>query len=500
MSENTKNLYLTSAGQIYEEPLIFERSVPGREGVSFPEDDQDLPIEIPSNLMRQVKPLLPETTEMDVVRHYTRLSTWNYSIDMNLYPLGSCTMKYNPRINEEIAALPHLANLHPDLPEGYDNGAARLVYEAQDYLCRLTDMAGATVQPAAGAHGELTGLFMVHAYLRHQGRDRKTVLVPDSAHGTNPATCTLAGFKVKQLKSREDGRLDLETIKAALDEDVACLMITNPSTLGIFEAGMAEIAELLHQNGSLIYMDGANYNALIGKVSLSKMGVDISHLNLHKTFSTPHGGGGPGAAAVVVNEKLKDFLPGPIAVQQPDGKYGWSTPANSIGRMKAGPGHFGVVLKSLAYMKTYGSDIHLVAEHSLINANLIRHLLKDTLELASPHDTMHEAVFNDSVLKKSGSTTLELAKTLIDYGYHPPTVFFPLNVSGAMMMEPTETESPETIRHFAEVVKDIVSRMKSGDGSVKESPTRAFRSKLDEARAARQPILNYFTKAKSDKS
>ena len=498
MAENTNELKLTNLSQVYEEGLIFDRSRPGRKGFSLPDNDRDLPDELPEEFVRKAPLRLPETGEMEVVRHYTRLSTWNYSIDMNLYPLGSCTMKYNPRINETVASLEHLADLHPDIPEGYDQGALELLWETQDLLCKLTDMSAVTLQPAAGAHGELTGLFLVRAALKDRGENRGTVLVPDSAHGTNPATCTLAGYKVKQLKSREDGRLSLEDIRASLNEDVACLMITNPSTLGIFESGIREIADLLHENGSYLYMDGANYNALIGKTSLSRMGVDVSHLNLHKTFGTPHGGGGPGAAAVVVGERLKDFLPGPIVEKEADGSFHWLQPRKSIGRMKAGPGHTGVVLKALAYMLTYGNRINLVAEHSLLNANLIRKLLEKDFELASTLDTMHEAVFNDATLKEAGGTTLELAKSLIDYGYHPPTVFFPLSVSGAMMIEPTETESPETIRHFALVMKDILRRMKEGDPTIKEAPLRAFRGKLDEARAARQPVLNYFTKPGAD--
>ncbi len=493
------NLRTTRNGQIFEEPLIFERSRPGRVGVSLPEDDQNLPIEIDSSLLRDANDLsLPEVAEPDVVRHFTRLSTWNYGIDLNLYPLGSCTMKYNPRINEEIAALPAFADLHPNTPVRYAQAGLRAVYELQEALKTVTDMPGITLQPAAGAHGELTGLFLVKAYLNARKETHKTVvLVPDSAHGTNPASCTLAGFTVRELPSTEEGLLDVEAFKKALTPDVAALMITNPNTLGIFETNIKAVADLLHENGSLLYMDGANYNAIVGKVSIGKMGVDISHLNLHKTFSTPHGGGGPGAAAVVVSDRVKDFLPGPIVVKKGTSEgpvYEVSAPAQSIGRVKAGPGHFGMIIRALTYILSYGNQLHRVAEHADLNANLVRKALEVFFEPASPLATMHEAVFSDAKQRKTGLETIHLAKTLIDYGYHPPTIYFPLSVHGAIMIEPTETESPETIAHFCEVMKDLARRMQSQDESMKSSPSRSFVRRIDEVEAARKPVLNYFTK------
>lgn len=495
MSSTTPSpLSTTRNGQIFEEKLIFELSKPGRIGASLPENDKELSLELPDDLLREDGDLhLPEVSEVDVVRHFTRLSTWNYGIDLNLYPLGSCTMKYNPRINEQIAALEQYASLHPDMPEDYAQHALRVLYELAESLTRLTDMAACTLQPAAGAHGELTGLYMIQAYHADRGETRKSVIIPDSAHGTNPATCTLAGFTTKEIRSTPDGLLDIDRLKELLDDDVAALMITNPGTLGIFEKNIAVAAELLHKNGSLLYMDGANYNAILGKTSLSAMGVDAAHLNLHKTFSTPHGGGGPGSAAVVVSQRLKDFLPGPIVIKNGEHRYAWSTPDKSIGRVKAGPGHFGILLRALTYILSYGNQIHKVAEHAVLNANLIRKRLEARFQPASPLDSMHEAVFSDAKQKAGGIDTLSLAKTLIDYGYHPPTIYFPLNVSGAMMIEPTETESPETIDHFCRVMIELADRMAASDPEMKGSPYRAPVRRVDETAAARNPVLNFFT-------
>lgn len=485
-------LAITRDHQVYEEPLIFERSQPGREAFSLPDDDSDLPLDLSEEFIRESTEL-PEVSEPDVVRHFTRLSTYNYAIDLNLYPLGSCTMKYNPRINEEIAALPQYSQIHPATPAKWCQQSLKVIYDLQESLKDLTDLPGITLQPAAGAHGELLGLFLIKAYHNAKGQDKKTILVPDSAHGTNPASCTLAGLKVKELKSTPEGTLSIDAVKAALDEDVAGLMVTNPNTLGVFENDIVEISRLLHEKDALIYMDGANYNAIVGRASLGEMGIDVSHMNLHKTFSTPHGGGGPGGGAVVVSDRLKNFLPGPIVDKAADGTYIFINPAESIGRIKAGPGHFGMMIRALTYILSYGNQIHEVAEGAVLNANIIRHALEGHFQRASKRDTMHEVIFSDARQKKSGLDTLSLAKTLIDYGFHPPTVYFPLNVSGSIMIEPTESENLETIEQFCNVMIDIAKRMEQGDTSMKDSPQRTYIGRIDEAGAARNPVLNYFT-------
>jgi glycine dehydrogenase subunit 2 len=485
---------LTRNGQLYVEPLIFERSHPGKEGVLLPADDSDLPADLPDSLLRNQDDLrLPEVSESEVIRHYTRLSTWNYAIDLNTYPLGSCTMKYNPRINEEIAARSEYANHHPSLPARYSQHVLRITFELQEALKALTDMAGVTLQPAAGAHGELTGLFLISAAIRSRGQKRPVMLVPDSAHGTNPASCRLAGFEAVEIKSTSRGLTDLDDLKSRLNENVAGLMLTNPNTLGVFEPAIKQIADLLHANGSFLYMDGANYNAILGKASLGAMGVDVCHLNLHKTFSTPHGGGGPGSGAVVVAESLLPFLPGPLAAQDAGGQYKAVWPERSIGRVKAGPGHFGMLIRALTYIYSYGNQIHKVAEHAVLNARLLQHLLKEDFAPASELDMLHEAVFSDRQQKGSGMSTMDLAKALIDYGFHPPTVYFPLSVSGAMMIEPTETESPQAVRNLARAFKEIAARMSAGDLSLKEAPLKAFTRRIDEVEAARKPVLNFFT-------
>jgi glycine dehydrogenase subunit 2 len=486
----------TRNAQLFEEPLIFELSEPGKIGFTIDNEDlKDIFLDLPEDLIRK-ELNLPEVSEPEVVRHFTRLSTWNYGIDLGFYPLGSCTMKYNPRINEEIAQNPYFLNLHPSLKEKYVQPLLKFIYQLQNLLKVLTDMPAITLQPAAGAHGELTGIFLIRAYHKSKGNTKKdTILIPDSAHGTNPATCSFVGFKVKELKSTKEGTLDIDLFKNSLNENVAALMITNPNTLGIFETQIKEISDLLHQNDALLYMDGANYNALMGKISLSKMGIDVAHINLHKSFSTPHGGGGPGAGAVVVSERLKDFLPGPIVEYNEEKNYYYFYyPEKSIGRVKAGIGHTGMIIRALTYILSWGNEIHKIAEHAVLNANLIRKELENVLKVASENPSMHEVVFNHSTLKKLGYETIHLAKTLIDYGFHPPTVYFPLIVPGAIMIEPTETESPETLINFTTAIKEIIKRMENQEEELKESPYNAYVQKIDEASIARNPILNYFTK------
>ncbi|MBE7439345.1 MAG: aminomethyl-transferring glycine dehydrogenase subunit GcvPB [Spirochaetales bacterium] len=485
---------ITRNAQLYEEPLVFERSRPGKEGVLLPEDDQSLADSLDENFVRPLAELrLPELAESEVVRHFSRLSTWNYAIDLNTYPLGSCTMKYNPRINEEIAAFREYAAHHPGLPERYSQHILRVTFELQEVLKALTDMHAVTLQPAAGAHGELTGLFLIAAALRQRGEKRTIMLIPDSAHGTNPASCRLAGFEALEIRSTADGLTDLDSLKAQLGANVAGLMLTNPSTLGVFERNIRPIADLLHASGAFLYMDGANFNAILGKASLSAMGVDVCHLNLHKTFSTPHGGGGPGAGAVVVAPSLAPFLPGPLAARSADGHFFWSTPEHSIGRVKAGIGHFGMMLRALTYINSYGRGIDEVADQAVLNARYLLHLLKNDFAVASPLDMLHEAVLSDRLQKETNFSTMDLAKALIDYGFHPPTVYFPLSVSGAMMIEPTETESADSIRELCAALIDIARRMREGDASLKEAPRRAFVGRLDEVEAARSPVLNFFT-------
>lgn len=488
---------LTEPALLHNEPLIFDQSVPGRKGYSLPPvppvDTHSMntaPFALVTGQKRENPPQLPEVTEGQVVRHFTRLSRWNYGIDTNFYPLGSCTMKYNPRLNEEIASDPDWTTLHPASPGEFTQGALEVIFLVENWLKKLTDMPGITTMPAAGAHGELTGLFLVRDYFHHhKDEKRKIVLIPDSAHGTNPASCSLAGFEAKEIPSSEAGATDLEALKGNLDETVACVMLTNPNTLGCFEEEITKIAALVHDNGSFLYMDGANLNAILGKVSLSKMGVDISHMNLHKTFSTPHGGGGPGSGPVVVGDKLVDFLPGPKVRRNPAGKYELFTPSNSIGRVKGFLGHFGMLLRALAYIETYGHDIGRVADHAVLNANYIRHRLKEVLDLASDSPMYHEAVFNDKQLRRRKMQTLDLAKGLLDYGFHPPTIYFPLIVSGAFMVEPTETEPVADMDDFSAAVREIIGRGPREEGPY---PMETFMKKIDEVSAARNPRLNYF--------
>lgn len=485
----------STEGQFFKEDLIFEKSVSGREAYSLPKDLDNIELKTNSELLREESSLkLPEVSELDVVRHYTRLSQWNYGIDLNMYPLGSCTMKYNPRINEEIANHFSFVDIHPELPLDYCQGSLAIIHHLQEFLKSLTDMPGITLQPAAGAHGELTGVFMIRNYFLDKQESRKTILTTDSAHGTNPASCNMGGFQIKVVPSDKDGLLDMEIFKKSLTKDVAALMITNPSTLGIFEENILEISDLLHKNDSLLYMDGANYNAIVGKVSLGRMGIDISQLNLHKTFSTPHGGGGPGGGVIVASERIMDYLPSPVIAKNAldAEEYVLETPKKSIGRMKSGFGHFGMIIRALTYILTYGNQIHEVAENAVLNANIMRNELKEKFKLASQKDMYHEVVFSDQNQKSTGFTTLQLAKTLIDYGYHPPTTYFPLNVRGALMIEPTETESPEEIKNYCKVLLEIAERMEKGDESLKDSPQTTFVRKLDEVNAARNPKLNYF--------
>ncbi|MBM7855253.1 glycine dehydrogenase subunit 2 [Desulfohalotomaculum tongense] len=477
------------------EPLIFELSRPGRRGILPPENDvpcKEVEQLIPAGMLRQDEPQLPEVSELDVVRHYTRLSRMNYGVDVGFYPLGSCTMKYNPKICEDAANLPGFTRLHPYQPEETVQGALELMYHTQNYLAEITGMDAVTLQPAAGAHGELTGLLIIKAYLKHRGEKRTKVIVPDSAHGTNPATATLAGFKVVQVKSDLRGNVDIEALREVVDEDTAALMLTNPSTLGLFEENIVQIAEIVHNAGGLLYYDGANMNAIMGITSPGRMGFDVVHLNLHKTFATPHGGGGPGSGPVGVKAELEPFLPKPVVVKENDTyRLDYNRPL-SIGRVRGFYASFGVVVKAYTYLISQGgSGLKSISEHAVLNANYLMHRLAGHLNIPFDRRCMHEFVCRPRGLKGKGVRTLDLAKRMLDYGYHPPTIYFPLIVEEVMMMEPTETESKETLDDFARSVIKILQEAAEDPEQVKTAPHSTPVGRLDEVTAARKPVLRY---------
>ena len=439
---------------------------------------------------------LPEVSEIEVIRHFTRLSTWNYAIDLGMYPLGSCTMKYNPRVNEFIARLDGIATEHPYQPQELSQGCLKILAVLQQCLLEITGMDAATLQPAAGAQGELTGLLLIRAYLQSLGNPRKKVLIPDSAHGTNPATAVIAGYEVENIRSDSRGQLDVEHLKTLVTEDVAALMVTNPSTLGTFEPRIAEIADLLHRRGALLYMDGANMNALAGVARPGDFGVDVMHLNLHKTFSTPHGGGGPGAGPVLVKKQLEPFLPIPVLVEK-DGHFAMDVNRpQSIGRVRAFGGNFGVLVRALAYTLAYGAGIRQATEDAVVNANYIRKQLEGVYELPYDSPSMHEVVFSDAKQKKFGVNTMDIAKRLIDYGFHPYTTAFPLIVPGALMIEPTESESKEECDLFIDAMRSIAEEAATQPEVVKTAPHSTRIGRLDEVGAARRPVLRWKPPAK----
>ncbi len=485
-------------GIAYEEKLLFERgSAGGRSGVSLPApsgrpDPRD---ELPAELLRGEIAELPALGELEVVRHFTRLSAWNHGIDTGFYPLGSCTMKYNPKSSEALARLPGFANAHPLLPAELAQGSLELMYQLERALSEISGFPATTLTPAAGAQGELTGVMMIRAYHVARGNPRKKVLIPDTAHGTNPATCALNGYDVVQLASGADGRLHPETVRAAMDEDVAAIMITNPNTLGIFESHIAEIAAIVHAKGGLVYGDGANLNALLGVARPGDMGFDVMQFNLHKTFATPHGGGGPGSGPVAVSEKLIPYLPLPQVVKEGE-RYrlvaeGRERP-QSIGKVREFHGNFGMFVRALALIREYGPEgLRATGQLAVLNANYVRARLKDVYDLPYETDSLHEVVFTDKALKPTGVTTMDVAKRLIDHGFHPPTVYFPLVVHGALMIEPTETESKETLDRFVDGMRQVAEQAKTDPEGVKAAPLKAVRSRLDEVRAARKPILRW---------
>ncbi len=440
----------------------------------------------------------PEVSEIEVIRHFTRLSTWNYAIDLGMYPLGSCTMKYNPRVNEYVARLDGIATEHPYQPQELAQGCLKILKTLQDCLVEITGMDAVTLQPSSGAQGELTGLLLIRAYLQSQGNPRKKVLIPDSAHGTNPATAVIAGYEVENIRSDARGQIDVEQLRRIINEDVAALMATNPSTLGIFEQRIAEVAEILHQAGALLYMDGANMNALAGVARPGDFGVDVMHINLHKTFSTPHGGGGPGAGPVMVKKILEPFLPVPVLVEK-DGKLALeSNRPKSIGRVRAFCGNFGVLVRALAYTLAYGPGIRQSSEDAVLNANYIRKHLEDVYELPYKLPSMHEVVFSDVRQKRHGVSTIDIAKRLIDYGFHPYTTAFPLIVSGALMIEPTESESKEECDLLIDAMRSIAEEAAADPELVKTAPHCTRIGRLDEVTAARKPILRWKPQASGE--
>jgi glycine dehydrogenase subunit 2 len=477
------------------EGLIFEKSSPGKGAWKLP--PLDVPevdtAELLGKSERKESADLPEVSEIEIIRHFTRLSTWNYAIDLGMYPLGSCTMKYNPRVNEVVSRLEGLADGHPYQPEKISQGALRIIKTLSECLIEITGMDAITLQPAAGAQGELTGLLMVRAYLQEKGNPRKKILIPDSAHGTNPATAATVGYAVENLKSNERGMVDVVALASQMNEDVAALMLTNPNTLGVFEQEIHKIAEIMHEKGGLLYMDGANMNALVGKVRPGDFGVDVMHLNLHKTFSTPHGGGGPGSGPVAIKKMLEPYLPKPVLVTKSDGTlaFDYNRPM-SVGRVRAFYGNFGMFVRALAYILANGPDgLRQTTEDAVLNANYIRKGLEGTYELPYSTPTMHEVVFSDKVQAKKGVKTMDLAKRLIDYGFHPYTTAFPLIVPGALMIEPTESESKEELDLFIEAMKSIASEVEEDPQMVLAAPHSTRVSRLDEVAAARKPVLRW---------
>jgi glycine dehydrogenase subunit 2 len=482
---------------VQNEGLLFEESRRGRAGYSIPR------LDVPECSLEQLidkKYLreddldgMPELSEVDVVRHFTRLSTWNFGVDTAMYPLGSCTMKYNPRINERVARIEGFANLHPLTPDALAQGALEIIRRLEESLAKITGLDAVTLQPAAGAQGELTGIAMIRAALADRGDPRGTVLIPDSAHGTNPASAVICGYRVETVPSTSDGSADLTILRSMMNQDVAALMLTNPNTLGKFEQNIEEICQIVHDAGGFVYMDGANMNALVGVARPADFGIDVMHLNLHKTFSTPHGGGGPGAGPVAVTSELEPYLPFPRVVQTESGalRMDFNRP-KSIGRVRAHFGNFGVLIRALAYILTHGDEgLRQATETAVLNANYIAHHLKDIYEIAYPGPLMHEVVFSDKRQTRFGVKNVDIAKRLIDYGFYPPTMSFPLIVQGALMVEPTETESREELDLFIEAMKAIDDEAREDAETLKRAPHTTKVGRLDEVAAARKPVLRW---------
>ncbi|OGP64739.1 MAG: glycine dehydrogenase (aminomethyl-transferring) [Deltaproteobacteria bacterium RBG_13_47_9] len=486
---------IKDTGLIQDEPLLFEQGGKGRRGYSLPQwdvEEVETPHFIPSHFLRKALEEFPQLSEVDVVRHFTRLSQWNYGVDSGFYPLGSCTMKYNPKVNEEIARMEGFSNIHPYTPEDLSQGVLRLMYELQAFLSEITGMDQVTLQPAAGAQGELTGMMMIKAFLQDHTRKRTKVLVPDTAHGTNCSTSTIASYEMIEIKSNEKGVIPPEKVANLMDEEVAAIMVTNPNTLGLFEENLKEIAEIVHGKGGFVYCDGANLNALMGIVKLGDLGVDVLHLNLHKTFSTPHGGGGPGAGPVAVKKELAPYLPLPVVEKEGENYRLNHDRPHSIGKVKAFYGNFGVLVKAYAYILSMGGEgLRKASEIAVLNANYLMERLKGHYHLPYDRFCMHECVFTDRFQERYHVSTLDIAKRLIDYGFHPPTIYFPLVVKGALMIEPTETESKERLDRFIETMIQIAKEAEENPDLLRQAPQRAKVRRLDEVLAARKPKLRW---------
>jgi glycine dehydrogenase subunit 2 len=490
------------------EPLIFERSVPGKVGMDLPRLDVPAARDTrPAHLKRSGFDALPSLSEVDVIRHFTRLSKWNYGVDDGLYPLGSCTMKHNPRLNEKTAALPGFAESHPMAQDAHVQGNLALFWTMQEWLKEITGLQAVTLHPSAGAAGELTGVMLIRQYHVAHGRKRRVILIPDSGHGTNPATAAMAGYEVVELPSREDGTISFEdvtdpstgkvrkgflTLVNEIGTEIAGAMITNPNTIGVFEYRIKEIADILHGIDALLYMDGANMNALMGVARPGDFGVDVMHLNLHKTFSTPHGGGGPGSGPVACTKALEPFLPRPVVVKEGDSfRFDWDRP-QSIGKVHAFYGNYAMVVRAMTFCLSHGGDgLKAATLRAIVNANYIRKELEGTYHLQYTTPTLHEIVFDDHLQNKHDVTTLDIAKRLLDYGFHPPTIYFPLVIHGALMIEPTESESKEELDAFIDTMKKIAQEAAETPDLLHQAPTTTPVRRLDETTAARKPVLRW---------
>lgn len=485
-------------GLLLDEPLLFERSRPGRKGVDISQAEGSAADFLPADLLREPIEGFPEVSEPEVLRHFLRLSQWNYGAATTFYPLGSCTMKYNPVIDEALARLPGFAHLHPLTPDELAQGALEVLAHLEHCLKEITGMVAVSLQPAAGAHGELTGMKMIRAYHNQRSGKRHKVLIPASAHGTNPASAALCGYSTVSLEGNRIGLIEPDAVRRAMDDDVAALMITNPNTLGLFEREMVQIAEIVHRGGALVYLDGANLNALLGVAKPAHMGADVMQINLHKTFSTPHGGGGPGAGPVAVAASLEPYLPVPRLVRTEDGLR-WSEDfPQSIGRVRSFHGNFGMHVRALAYILALGGNgLEQVSRHAVLAANYLRVQLQGTYHLAYPGECMHECVLSDKGFERYGIKTLDIAKRLLDYGFYAPTIYFPLVVPGALMIEPTETESKETLDEFVAAMLAIAEEAREHPELLREAPHHTPVGRLDEARAARRPVLRWTPKPNS---